>query len=327
MTGRTRSTADTNGSADDTAPVRDVLIPALLLLAALLALSGCSGGDTQVESSAAESSSTGRSSGQLAYVEPSDEAGAAGASNESGNDGDGDDPASNDGTVSQPTPGSDTGAGSGDADDQDDEGDQGGSFVPVPRPDGIELTFVDGALGPAELGSTIDEIGAALGPLYTITTEESIRVDFPSGYSVAKGGEVLFWAIEEEGVITLFMSSSPKVGLESGLRPKLPIDDAIAIHGEPTFTLGPESREFVSFEDGVGGEGTLSVLAAIGAFGGPVGVYESPSGELGEETVAYQSEEANIKELWFWATSPGGEIESETEDGADGDPEGEAENG
>lgn len=192
--------------------------------------------------------------------------------------------------------------GPGAGDDQTDPSIGRTSFVPDERPDGIQFVFADGSLGPVELGSTIDDIAASLGPDYEITPEGQIRVGFASGYSVARDGEVLFWAIEEEdGAIGVLMSRNPKVGLDSGLRPKLTLDQAIALHGDPTITFGPEGREFVSFADGVAGDGAVSALVAIGEFGGPVGVYEAGGPELGEETSGYQPEDANISELWFWA--------------------------
>ncbi len=210
------------------------------------------------------------------------------------------------GPDSEPDPGTGTSLAPGSGQDPDPGGDLDGldepddvGFEPEFRPDGIELVFADGALGPAALGDTMDEIAAALGPTFRITPEQAIRVDFPSGYSVARDGEVLFWAIEEDGVITTFMTNSPRVGLDSGLRPKLALTEAVALHGEPVMQRGPESREFASFADGTGAGESLSVLVAIGEFGGPVGVYES--GDLDEETAAYVSEGANIKELWFRA--------------------------
>jgi hypothetical protein len=202
-----------------------------------------------------------------------------------------------------------------DSSDSDDSADSDDTVLgpetkavePEIRADGLELAFVDGALGPARLGSTIVEITAALGPAYTVTPEPSIRVDFPAGYSISREGEVLFFAIEEDGIITIFMTQHPRVGLDSGLKPGTGLDDAIALHGEPTFTFGPEGREFASFADGTGaggagggGDGTVSVLVAIGQFGGPVGIYETLT-ELAE-TTEYQLEDANIKELWFWAS-------------------------
>lgn len=169
----------------------------------------------------------------------------------------------------------------------------------APRPDGIELVFAEGALGPARLGATIDEVAAALGPAYTISAEQTIRVGFPSGYSISSGGEVLFWAVEEGGVLTLFMSNNPKIGLESGLRPTLALADAIELHGEPTLTLGAESREFVEFEDGTGAARQVSVLVAIGEFGGPVGLYPDAGDDEGAQAEGYELVDANIKELWF----------------------------
>lgn len=177
-------------------------------------------------------------------------------------------------------------------------------YTPTVRADGLELVFADGALGPAMLGTTIEEVTVALGAEYEVTPEESIRVDFPAGYSISRDGEVLFFAIEEEGIITVFMTQHKRVGLDSGLRPGTDLADAIGLHGEPTLTLGPEGREFASFEDGTGlngngASGTVSVLVAIGQFGGPVGIYEGA--EPDEPATGYELEEANIKELWFWA--------------------------
>lgn len=178
-----------------------------------------------------------------------------------------------------------------------DEGGDG-SFVPPIRQDRIEFVYQDGALGPVVLGSSIDEIAEALGPEYEIAAEVSIRAGFGSGYSVTRDGEVLFWCIEEDGVITVIMTTDPRVGLDSGLRPELPLEQAIATNGEPTFRFGPEAREFVTFGDVVGGDKALSVLVAIGRFGGPVGVYDAGP-EIGSETTAYEPEGAIIKELWF----------------------------
>ncbi len=187
--------------------------------------------------------------------------------------------------VVQPNPGADLG----------DE-----PFVPPLRPDGIEFVYADGQVGPIVLGSSIDEIAAALGPDYDITPEASIRAGFGSGHSITNDGEVLFWCIEEDGVITVAMTTSPRVGLDSGLRSRLPLKRAIAVHGEPSFRIGPDSREFVSFDDGAGDGDGLSVLVAIGRFGGPVGVYEAGP-DIGSETTVYEPGQATVNELWFWA--------------------------
>lgn len=259
--------------------------PALaLVVIVLLFVAACTGSDSDdLSAGGADDVDSGRSSGDLAFGDTDP------TTPSTTPDGP---PTSPPGAqVPDPDPGAgiDTGQGS----------DEGPAVpVTVDRPDGIELIFADGALGPARLGSSIDEIAAALGPAYEITREEVIRAGFSSGYSVASGGEVLFWAVEEDGVIAVFMSSNPRVGLESGLRPKLALADAIALHGEPDLSLGPEGREFASFEDGIGTEGQISVLLAIGDFGGPVGSYDfsvDPPVASG-----YQLEEANIKELWFW---------------------------
>ncbi len=187
-----------------------------------------------------------------------------------------------------------------DAADTDDPTDEGDSTDPgavsLDRSDGIELLFDDGSLGPATLGSTIEEVEEALGPAFTVSPEETIRTGFPSGYSISSEGEVMFWAVEEDGILTLFMTNNPRVGLDSGLRPKLPLDEAIRLHGDPVLTLGEESREFAEFPDGTG-DGSVSVLVAIGEFGGPVGVY--PEQSESSEAESFELEGANIKELWF----------------------------
>ena len=175
----------------------------------------------------------------------------------------------------------------------------GSSAGPSIGPNGLELAFADGALGPAVLGSTIEEMMAALGPAYAVEPVEFIRVDFPAGYSVSRDDEVLFFAIEDNGVITVLMTQHSRVGLENGLRPGHTLAEAIAAHGEPTLTLGAEGREFVSFEDGTGSGDDVSVLVVVGQFGGPVGNYDNVGD--GEPASGYQLEEANIKELWFWA--------------------------
>ncbi len=249
-------------------------VAGIIGLGSALVACGSEGELSPSEGDAAES----RSSGQLAYSE---------SAADNATDGDA-------GTSGDPST------------DTDSETESAG-FIPAVRADGLQFLFADGALGPARLGATIDEISDALGSQYKIAPESQIRVDFPSGYSVSLGGEVLFWAIEEDGIITTFMTSNRKVGLESGLRPRLPFVEAVELHGEPTLFIGTELREFVRFADGTGDIGTtdggvgttsLSVLVAIGQFGGPVGVYSSP-GELGSETTEFVSEDANIKELWF----------------------------
>lgn len=186
----------------------------------------------------------------------------------------------------------------------DDSGpeDPDNTTVPVARLDGIELVFADGALAAIAPRSTIEEIGRTLGPLYSITEEPFIREGFGGGYSVSNGGEVLFWAIEENGRITTIMATNPRVGLDSGLRPTMPLIDAVALHGEPLLRLGPQLREFAAFGDGTGSGGEtsdrVSVLVSIGRFGGPVGVYTGAL-EPGKETAEYQLADAMIKELWF----------------------------
>jgi hypothetical protein len=168
----------------------------------------------------------------------------------------------------------------------------------VERPDGIELVFADGSLASIAPRSTIDDIGRTLGPLYIITEEPFIRAGFGGGYSVSQGGEVLFWAIEENGRITTIMATNPRVGLDSGLRPTMPLIDAVALHGEPSLRLGAELREFATFADGTGSADGVSVLVAIGQFDGPVGSYVGTP-QPGQETTGYQLANANIKELWF----------------------------
>ena len=170
------------------------------------------------------------------------------------------------------------------------------STVPVPRADGIELVYQDGALGPARLGTTIDQMIAALGPQYRSEPEPVVRSDFPAGHAVIKDGAVVFWAIEQDGVIVTVMSVNPLVGLDSGLRPTLPLEQAVTIHGAVALNLGPANREFAAFEDGVGSN-DVAVLVAIGQFGGPVGSYAV--GGPGESETTEFSAGANIKELWF----------------------------
>ncbi|MEM7273123.1 MAG: hypothetical protein AAF547_08600 [Actinomycetota bacterium] len=171
--------------------------------------------------------------------------------------------------------------------------------VAPPRPDGIELVYADGALGPARLGTTIQQMVADLGPAYRSEPEPVIRPDFPSGHAVIKDDAVVFWAIEEDGVVTTVMTTSPLVGLEDGLRPTLPLVEAITLRGQPTLQRGTERREFVRFEDGTGGSDDLQVLVAVGRFGGPVGLYPVDATEPGAETEAFAPAEATIKELWF----------------------------
>lgn len=251
----------------------------MVLCVLILFVTACSNGGEQQRS--ATTASTIRSSGALAYVD-SDTEGPIG-------------PLAVDPDAS--------GLGADETEDvlqeaQDNEDGALDQLPPVNRPDGIELVFDDGRLASIEPRSTIEEIGAALGPLYLVAEEEFIRVGFPSGYSISKGGEVLLWAIEERGRITTLMTTNEKVGLDSGLRPGLAFDDAIALHGEPTLTIGDELREFVSFSDGTGFDDGVQVLVAIGQFGGPVGVY--PGGvDLGNETSEYLLVNAKIKELWF----------------------------
>ena len=192
--------------------------------------------------------------------------------------------------------------------------DSGPSYVPPERDDGLILVFEEGSLGPVSPGATRSEIERALGPDFEVTPVGSIRAGFGPGYSVSWDGEVLFWAIgpaidpadqsddqagAADGPLTLFMTTSPKVGLPSGLRPQLPLADAIDLHGEPSLTLGSEQREFATFSDGTGNGGPVAVLVAIGQFGGPVGLYDGPGGQSLDEADGYILDDANVKELWF----------------------------
>lgn len=202
-----------------------------------------------------------------------------------------------------PDPSDGDGPSTGSDDDRTSSGDGvvlGGDtdFADPDRSDGLVLVFENESLGPVPLGATVDELRRALGSGFEIAEVENIRPGFPLGHSISRGGEVLFWAVEQSGQLDLFMTVNPKVGLESGLRPKMSLAEAIDLHGEPTFSLGTEQREFATFADGTGGDGPVSVLVAIGEFGGPVGVYDG-GGEEPESTEAYQLEDANIKELWF----------------------------
>ena len=291
-------------------PLRSKAVPgrgiALALVVLVAFVVGACSGDGEAEQTQSPPS-TVRSSGALAYADP-DDPGPFGPQTETPDednpvaDGSGDGPIPSTVPVSptlEPDPGTPDFPDPNELDpDSENPEELDNPELPVERPDGIELVFADGSLASIASRSTIGEIGRTLGPLYTITEEPFIRSGFGGGYSVSKDGEVIFWAIEESGRISTIMTLNPRVGLDSGLRPTMPLVDAVALHGEPSLRLGPELREFATFADGTGAIEGVSVLVAIGQFGGPVGSYAGPPAP-GQETTGYQLAGANIKELWF----------------------------
>lgn len=269
-------------------PIARSVVIAVFAFFVLIATTACSGGgDVSAgnDVSAGDEVSTGRSSGRLPFTEATA------------------DPASR--------PGSEIGFGiDGAGPDGQVESDSprpllqpGGptvGTVQAPRADGIEFVYAEGSLGPVALGGTATDMATALGSAYNVEPEPFVREGFGPGYSVSRDGEVLFWAIEVDGVIGVIMSTNPKVGLDGGLRPKMAMSDAVALHGEPLFEFGPLGREFVMFDEMPEG---VVVLASIGDFGGPVGAYDSADPQPGDQAEGYQPEGAQIKELWFTADS------------------------
>lgn len=114
----------------------------------------------------------------------------------------------------------------------------GGPATEAATVDSIDWLVTFDSIGPVQVGTTIEQIEASLGPDFEIT-EASPRDDWLAGYAVSLDGEVLVYVGTkslEDPRFEFLLSDSPLVALDSGLRPGMPLDEAVELHGELTFS-------------------------------------------------------------------------------------------
>ena len=167
--------------------------------------------------------------------------------------------------------------------------------APAASAQGDDMVISPTTVGPAEIGSTVDELTEQLGSDYTVGDEVRITVDF-SGHVVSRDGEVQFRAVKANAPgdeLSLFIINNDEFATAAGVGPGMTIADAEAIYGEATLNWNPdnEGREFVSFENQP--EGRIQ-FRTPGIAGTNVGVYGD--GEL--ETNEYDPEGV-IAAVWI----------------------------
>lgn len=158
---------------------------------------------------------------------------------------------------------------------------------PAANAQGDDMVITPTTVGPAEIGSTVDQLTEQLGSDYTVGDEVRITVDF-SGHVVSRDGEVQFRAVkanEPGDELSLFIINNDGFATAEGVGPGITIAAAEEIYGEATLNWNPdiEGREFVSFENQP--EGRIQ-FRTPGIAGTNVGIYQD--GEL--ETNEYDPE-------------------------------------
>lgn len=155
-----------------------------------------------------------------------------------------------------------------------------------------QIISADG-VGDALLGSTVEELTAALGSGYDVSDEVRITVDF-NGHVISRGGEVQFRAAKTEADerLTLFIISNREYQTAEGVGPTSLISAAEAVYGDATLNWNPdnESREFVSFANGPDGR---IAFRTPGIGGTNVGIY----GQDQLETTEYDPD-GSIAAIW-----------------------------
>ncbi len=139
------------------------------------------------------------------------------------------------------------------------------------------------SIGPVRVGSTKEEIEAALGPGFEISHVDVLG-EALSGHSVAVDGEILlhFATYEPDNpVFEVLITASPRFSLASGLRSGMDLAEATELHGEPKFWFHAAShgREWVAFADGTGDSGETIHITSVGVESLQAGIYGEPSPE------------------------------------------------
>ena len=150
------------------------------------------------------------------------------------------------------------------------------------------------SVGPAVLGSTLDQLEAQLGADYDISDLQPVTVDF-TGYVIRRDGDIQFRAVvdDETDLITTFLISNGSYVTVEGAMPGMSVLDAIEIFGDASFAWFPEqeSREFVFFANQTD---SRFLFRTPGVGGNNVGIYED--GEF--ETTDFD-EEGVISSIWI----------------------------
>lgn len=168
-------------------------------------------------------------------------------------------------------------------------------ITPAANAQGDDMVISPTSVGPAEIGSTVEQLTEQLGGDYTVGDEVRITVDF-SGHVVSRDGDVQFRAVKANAPgdeLSLFIINNDEFATAEGVGPSMTIADAEAIYGGATLSWNPdnEGREFVSFENQP--EGRIQ-FRTPGIAGTNVGIYED--GEL--ETNEYDPEGV-IAAVWI----------------------------
>ncbi len=168
-------------------------------------------------------------------------------------------------------------------------------ITPAAKAQGDDTVISPTSVGPAEIGSTVEELTEQLGGDYTVGDEVRITVDF-SGHVVSRDGDVQFRAVKANAPgdeLSLFIINNDEFATAEGVGPSMTIADAEAIYGDATLSWNPdnEGREFVSFENQP--EGRIQ-FRTPGIAGTNVGIYED--GEF--ETNEYEPEGV-IAAVWI----------------------------
>ena len=187
--------------------------------------------------------------------------------------------------------------------------------VEAPADQGPSLEEIDWQIdwdrvGPVQVGSTLEEIAAALGPGFEIADAGTLGEGL-GGYSVSLDGEVLlyFGSYDSEGeMFDLLLVDNPRLGLASGLRPGTTLAEAADLHGEPRlwFHSVSHGRESVSFPDNTGDSSETIQIETQGVESLQAGIYGDPEPEDEDLFVTTEYDPAGtIKSISVTCFGPG----------------------
>lgn len=152
---------------------------------------------------------------------------------------------------------------------------------------------------------TANEIQAALGPDYTVTPQDAIRVDF-SGYDIVYGGAVVFSANQsfDGDFIDAFITHHPDVAFANGIGPGTSLSGMVAKFGPGTlaFSYSNEGREFFDFDADAVVPENASIETQLSQ-GGHAGIYATDD-EYNETTEFDPAGE--VAAIWLFCTPSGG---------------------
>lgn len=167
------------------------------------------------------------------------------------------------------------------------------------------LVITEFGIGPALLGMTADEIQAALGPDYTVTAQDEIRVDF-SGFNVLYEGDIVFSAAKsfEGDFIVAFITNHPDVAFANGIGPGSGLAGMVTAFGPGnlSFNYDNEGREFFNFDDDSVVPRNASIETQLG-HSGHAGLYTTD--DTFNQTTEFDPNGV-VKSIWVTCTPPEG---------------------